>query len=105
MRVSNFGSCACGSQLVALGSAYMKPGNVAQVRLNGEELKVVPSSPPFSMKSNDPVLYKLRGDIPASIMKLPQFSLSMKAPMELHVDKATNPKLYSVTEDKPPYAH
>ena len=88
-------------QLVALENAYMKPGNVAQIRLNGKELKAVPSSPPFSAKINVPVLYKLRGDIPAGTMKLPQFSLSVKAPIELHVDEATNPELYAVTEGKP----
>ncbi|KAG0621303.1 hypothetical protein M758_3G009700 [Ceratodon purpureus] len=85
-------------ELVALENAYMKPGNVAQIRLNGKELKAVPSSPPFSAKINVPVLYKLRGDIPAGTMKLPQFSLSVKAPIELHVDEATNPELYAVTE-------
>lgn len=86
------------AQLVALEIAYTRPGNVAQVRLNGQEVKAVPSSRPFSMKINLPVLYKLRGDIPAGTMKLPQFSLSVKAPIELHVDEATNAELYAVTE-------
>lgn len=78
----------------------MRPGNVAQIRLNGQELKAVPSSSPFSSKINEPVLYKLRGDIPAGTMKLPQYSLSVKAPVELHVDEATNAELYAVTEGK-----
>jgi len=85
-------------ELVTLENAYMRPGNVAQIRLNGQELKAVPSSPPFSSKINEPVLYKLRGDIPAGTMKLPQYSLSVKAPVELHVDEATNAELYAVTE-------
>lgn len=83
---------------MALESAYSRPGNVAQVRLNGQEVKAVPSSSPFSAKINEPVLYKLRGDIPAGTMKLPQFSLSVKSPIELHVDQATNSELFAVTE-------
>ena len=90
---------------MALKSAYLKPGNVAQVRLDGKEVKAVPSSPPFSLKINAPVLYKLRGDIPAGTMKMPQFSLSVKAPVELHIDEATNPELYTVTEGKPHRDH
>ncbi|XP_024358157.1 fruit protein pKIWI502 [Physcomitrium patens] len=85
-------------ELVPLENAYVKPGNIAQIRLDGKELTAVPSSPPFSMKINMPVLYKLRGDIPAGMIKLPQFSLSVKAPVEIHVEEASNPELYTVSE-------
>lgn len=83
---------------MSLANAYTKPGDVAQLRLDGKEFTAVPSSPPFSMKINAPVLYKLRGDIPAGTMKLAQYSLSAKAPVELHVEEATNPELYDMTE-------
>lgn len=89
---------------MSLTNAYTKPGDVAQLRLNSKELTAIPSSPPFSMKINVPVLYKLRGDIPAGTMKLPQYSLSAKAPVELHVEEATNPELYAVTEGQPHFS-
>lgn len=85
-------------QLVSLENAYTKPGQAALVRLNGKELKAVPSCSPFSDEINAPVLYKLRGDIPAGTTKLPAYSLSVKANLELHVEEATTPELYNIAE-------
>lgn len=99
------------SQLVSLENAYTKPGQAALVRLNGKELKAVPSCSPFSDEINATVLYKLRGDIPAGTTKLPAYSLSVKANLELHVEESTTPELYNVAEGekrekkKKPYDH
>lgn len=87
-------------QAVALDKAYVKPGQPVQVKLDGKEMKCAVSSPPFSEKLNVAVLYKLRGDIPAGTTKLPQYSLSVKAPFDLHVEEATSPELYNVIEGK-----
>lgn len=84
-------------QQVKLEHAYMKAGQLAQVRI-GEELLtgVACASPPFSEEVNAPVLYKIRGDIPAGTTKLPQYSLAAKAPIDLHVTEADSASLYNL---------
>lgn len=84
-------------ELVSLENAYTAAGQVAQIRLPGEAaVTVQASSAPFPGEVNEPVLYKLRGDIPAGSTKAPQFTLSAKAPLDLHVTKAAAPSLYDL---------
>ncbi|KAG6552850.1 hypothetical protein Mapa_005505 [Marchantia paleacea] len=87
----------CSREQVKIEHAYMKSGQLAQVRI-GEELLtgIACSSPPFSEEVNAPVLYKIRGDIPAGTTKLPQFSLAAKAPIDLHVTEADSALLYNL---------
>lgn len=84
-------------ELVALEKAYTAAGQVAQVRVTGgEAAAVLASSAPFPSEVNAPVLYKLRGDIPAGATKAPQFTLSARAPLDLHVTEAAAPSLYNL---------
>jgi hypothetical protein len=85
--------------MVALEHAYSAPGRLAQVKVaSGKTFKVAAASPPFSMKNNELVLYKLRGDIPAGMTKQPQYFLSVKAPLELLVFNSESPELFAVKE-------
>jgi len=86
------------AQFVALDKAYTKPGQIVQLRMGEKEARVAVSSPPFSQDINVPVLYKLRGDIPAGTTKLPQFSLSVKACLDLHVEEASAPEFFNLIE-------
>ncbi|KAL2651045.1 hypothetical protein R1flu_019173 [Riccia fluitans] len=89
----------CSRELVKIEAAYRKAGQLAQVRIGEEVLTgVTCSSSPFSNVVNDPVLYKIRGDIPAGTTKLPQYSLSAKAPLDLHVTEAESPALFNLKE-------
>ncbi len=86
------------AQFVALDKAYTKPGQIVQLRMGEKEARVAVSSPPFSQDINVPVLYKLRGDIPAGTTKMPQFSLSVKACLDLHVEEASAPEFFNLIE-------
>ncbi|CAM6017319.1 unnamed protein product [Sphagnum balticum] len=85
-------------EFVALDKAYTKPGQIVQLRMGEKEARVAVSSPPFSQDINVPVLYKLRGDIPAGTTKMPQFSLSVKACLDLHVEEASAPEFFNLIE-------
>lgn len=83
-------------EFIPIDKAYTKTGQSVQVRLpGGTAVTVNPCSPPFPSESNWRVLYKLRGDIPAGTTKSPQFALSVKAPVEIHVTSAQS-ALYNV---------
>lgn len=89
----------CSREMVALDYAYSAPGRLAQVKVNGGEVfKVAASCPPFSMKVNESVLYKVRGDIPAGMTKQPQYFLSVKAPLDLLVFESETPKVFPLKE-------
>ncbi|CAI5958149.1 unnamed protein product [Closterium sp. NIES-65] len=73
-------------EFIPIDQAYTKPGQTVLVRVaEGEPVATYVSSPPFPSESNWRVLYKLRGDIPAGATKAPQYALSVKHPLELHV--------------------
>ncbi|GJP86331.1 hypothetical protein CLOP_g16366 [Closterium sp. NIES-67] len=85
-------------EFIPIDKAYTKPGQTVLARLpEGEAVSTYVSSPPFPSESNWRVLYKLRGDIPAGATKAPQYALSVKHPLELHVT-ADHP-LYNVQPD------
>eukprot|EP00270_Netrium_digitus_P020488 TRINITY_DN8469_c0_g1_i6.p1 TRINITY_DN8469_c0_g1~~TRINITY_DN8469_c0_g1_i6.p1 ORF type:complete len:389 (+),score=86.04 TRINITY_DN8469_c0_g1_i6:60-1226(+) len=82
-------------EFVPLDKAYTKPGQEVQVRLpSGSVVTVPPSSPPFPSEMNHAVLYKLKGDIPAGATKLPSYVLSVRAPLDLHVEQKLLPELF-----------
>lgn len=85
-------------ELVHREDAYSKPGQLAQVRMKGEVLRVPVSSPPFSKETNNSVLYKMRGDKPAGFVKAPNSTLSIKAPLRLHVTQSDFPLLYELKQ-------
>ncbi|CAI5513193.1 unnamed protein product [Closterium sp. Naga37s-1] len=73
-------------EFIPIDQAYTKPGQTVLVRVaEGEPVVTYVSSPPFPSESNWRVLYKLRGDIPAGATKAPQYALSVKHPLELHI--------------------
>lgn len=89
----------CSREMVCLENAYTKPGQQAQVKVNGEEnVKVTVASPPFSSQMNETVLYKARGDIPAGTTKQALYFLSVTAPLELLVSQADNPAVFNLKE-------
>lgn len=89
----------CSREMVSLSNAYTKPGQLAQVKVNGGNvLKLAVSCPPFSKEMNDPVLYKLRGDIPSGMTKQPQSFFSVTAPLQLLVFEADTPSVFSLKE-------
>lgn len=89
-------------EMVSLENAYSMPGQLAQVKVNGgKATKVATSCAPFATKANEPVLYKVRGDIPAGMTKQPQFFLSVKYPLELLVYKSETPRLFALKEGDP----
>eukprot|EP00475_Leptophrys_vorax_P012597 TRINITY_DN19018_c0_g1_i1.p1 TRINITY_DN19018_c0_g1~~TRINITY_DN19018_c0_g1_i1.p1 ORF type:complete len:360 (-),score=38.32 TRINITY_DN19018_c0_g1_i1:110-1189(-) len=84
-------------EFIPIDKAYTKPGQSVQVLLPGAEpVTAYVSSAPFPSESNWRVLYKLRGDIPSGTTKAPQFALSVKGPIELHVTEADHPSLYNL---------
>lgn len=84
-------------EFVPLDKAYTKPGQAVCVRLpSGSVDTVAVSSAPFSGETNFGVLYKLRGDIPAGATKAPQYALSVRCPLDLHVVEKDHPQLYNV---------
>eukprot|EP00250_Pteridium_aquilinum_P008148 c17716_g1_i1 orf=362-1498(-) len=86
-------------EMVALESAYSAPGRLAQVKVNGgKAIKVAVSCPPFTSKANEPVLLKIRGDIPAGQTKQPQFFLSVKHPLDLLVYESETPRVFALKE-------
>lgn len=91
-------SAECSREFVKLEKAYRKPGQLVQVKVGEEVTQVVPASAPFSDEINYAVLLKIRGDIPAGTTKLPAYSLSAKAPLDLHVTEADFPHLFNVAE-------
>lgn len=86
-------------ELVHRDDAYIKPGQLSQVRMKGGEVLRVPvSSAPFSKETNSSVLYKLRGDKPSGFIKAPNSTLSIKAPLHLHVTQSDFPLLYGLKQ-------
>lgn len=86
-------------EMVSLEDAYTAPGQLARVRVNGgKEMMVVSASAPFPLKANEPVLLKVRGDIPAGMTKQPQFFLSVRHPLELLVYQSETPKFFGLQE-------
>lgn len=84
-------------ELVHRGDAYIMPGQLAKMRMKGGEVLRVPvSSAPFSKETNSSVLYKMRGDRPAGHVKAPNSTLSIKAPLHLHVTQSDFPLLYEL---------
>ncbi|KAH9301636.1 hypothetical protein KI387_013219 [Taxus chinensis] len=72
-------------ELVHREDAYTRPGQLARVRVKGNVYRVPVCSPPFSKETNWSVLYKMRGDMPSGAVKAPNSTLSVKAPLQLHV--------------------
>ncbi|KAI5084333.1 hypothetical protein GOP47_0000502 [Adiantum capillus-veneris] len=86
-------------EMVSIENAYTAAGRLAQLKVNGGTVvKVVASSPPFSLRANEPVLVKARGDIPSGMTKQAQYYLSVKHPLELLVYEAETPQVFSLKE-------
>ncbi|CAM6083231.1 unnamed protein product [Calypogeia fissa] len=88
----------CSREFVKLDQAYRMSGQLVEVKVGEEVTQVAPSSEPFSDEINYTVLLKIRGDIPAGTTKLPAYSLSAKAPLDLHVTETDSPALFNVEE-------
>eukprot|EP01018_Ginkgo_biloba_P039410 Gb_34152 [translate_table: standard] len=85
--------------LIERENAYTKPGQVAQVKLKGgDSFKVPVCNPLFGRDTNRLSLYKMRGDIPIGITKLPNSTLSIKAHLYLHVTQFDFPILYALKQ-------
>eukprot|EP00897_Mesotaenium_endlicherianum_P000279 jgi/Mesen1/10251/ME000774S09584 len=85
-------------ELVPLEKAYTKVGQAVKVKVAGESkvVEVFASSAPHPSETNHSVLYKLKGDIPAGSTKLAQYTISVRAPLDLHVVKSSAPNLYNL---------
>ncbi|GLJ21452.1 hypothetical protein SUGI_0395700 [Cryptomeria japonica] len=84
-------------ELVHREDAYRRAGQLARVRVGERELKVPVCSAPFSRDCNWSVVYKARGDMPSGAMKAPNSTLSVKAPLQLHVTQQHLPDLFALS--------
>ncbi|XP_002967932.2 uncharacterized protein LOC9633104 [Selaginella moellendorffii] len=90
----------CSREFIPREQAYTKSGQMAQVRFLGQEssIKVPVSSSPFSWEVNHAVTMKARADVPSGTQKLPQFFLSVKSPLQLHVTESEAPEFYGLKQ-------